>query len=159
MTTSIKVTEGYKFDNGFASPLFINDLAKGTCEYEKPLILLYDKKIIHHTQVKQALEIAMGRNKPLVIICDDAAEEGLAFLIMNKNMAKCVVAKAPDWGDARKDSMEDIALMTGGTYVSDVRGVDVKKVTLAHMGEAKKVIVSKDETIIIGGKSSKLDIS
>jgi len=153
--TEIKVSEGYKFENGYASPLFVNDAAKGTCEYENPLILLYDKKIIHHTQIDLALRIAMERNRPLVIICDDAAEEGLAFLIMNKTMAKCVVAKAPDFGDARRDSMEDIALMTGGTYVSDVRGIDIKKVELRYMGEAKKVIVSKNETIIIGGKTSK----
>lgn len=149
--TEIKVFDGYKFDKGWASPLFITNKANGTAEYENPFILLYDKKIIHHTQLEAALKIALSHSRPLVIICDDAAEEGLAFLAMNisRQGLQCVVAKAPDFGDIRRDNMEDLALITGGDYVSDVRGLDIKKVQLSNFGQAKKVIVSKDDTVII----------
>lgn len=151
--TEIKISDGIKFDKGWISPLFVNNPAKETCEYENPFILLYEKKITHHSQVQKALEICMAQGKPLLIICDDADEEGLAFLAVNnyqKRVMVCAV-KSPEFGNMRRDWMEDIALLTGGSYVSDIRGVKIQDIEVNGFGRAKKVIVSKTETVIIGG--------
>lgn len=152
--TEIKVSDGFKIDRGWVSPLFVNNKAKETCEFDNPLILLYDKKVTHHTQVERSIGIAIQASKPLIIICEDAIEEGLAYLAINsyqKTFRACVV-KAPEFGDLRREWMEDIALTTGGSYVSDLHGIDVKEVELFHFGQAEKVIVSSTETIIRGGK-------
>lgn len=157
--TEIKVTGGYKFDKGWVSPFFINNAAKEICEFENPLILLYEKKITHHTQIEAAVLIARQRQMPLLIIAEDCDEEGLAYLAINnqrKEIVVCVV-KSPEFGNLRRDAMEDIALLTGGDYISDIKGIDIKEVTLANFGTAKKVIVSKNETIIIEGKKNKED--
>ena len=159
--TEIKVSDGYKWDKGWVSPLFVNNPSKQQCEFLDPLILLYEKKITHHTQITQALEIAMQKGKPLVIICEDSDEEGLAFLTMNniqKRVQVCVV-KSPEFGELRRESMEDLALLTGGTYISDVRGIGVKEVQLNNFGRASKVIVSKEETVIIGAMGDKNELS
>ncbi len=152
--TEIKIAEGYKwqYDN-WISPLFINKPEKQICEFEDPLILLYHGRITHHTQVKRALEIAMKEGRPLLIVCEDAAEEGLAFLAMNniqKRVQVCII-KSPGFGEARRIEMEDIALLTGGNYISDIRGLNIKEVEFVNLGQARKVIVTKEETVIIGG--------
>lgn len=155
--TQIKISEGLKFDRGWVSPLFVNNPSKEICEFQNPLILLYDKKINHHTQIQKILELSMSSGNPLLIICEDAEAEGLAFLAMNnyqKRVQVCVV-KSPEFGDLKRDWMEDIAMLTGGYYISDIRGMDIKKVTLNNLGKAKKVVVSKTETIIIGGEGDK----
>lgn len=151
--TTIKVSGGYKIEHGWESALFVNNRAKETCEFENALILLYDKKIIHHTQVERAIAIANQVQRPLVIICDGSQEEGLAFLGMNnlRGVFRCCVVKAPDFGDKRIEAMENLSLVTGGTYVSDLHGIDIKEVELSHFGQAKKVIISKTETTIIDG--------
>jgi chaperonin GroEL len=151
--TEIKISDGYKWDKGLVSPLFINNKEKQICEFADPYILLYDKRITHHTQVERALTLVMGAGKPLLIICEDSAEEGLAFLAMNNIQKRimCCVVKSPAFGDAKREEMEDIALLTGGTYISDIRGVDIKEIELENLGRARKVVVSKDETVIIGG--------
>ena len=159
--TTIKLTDGYKWDKGWVSNLFVTNQAKQTCEFEDALILLYDKKITHHTQIEQALRISMEQRKPLVIVCEDAEGEGLAYLGINnhnKAISVCVV-KSSGIGDGRRDFMEDIALLTGGEYVSDLHGIDIKKVTLSHLGKAEKVIISKEDTVIIGGKGDKEEIT
>lgn len=154
--TSIKVSDGFKFDRGWVSPLFINNKAKETCEFENPIILLYDKKITHHTQVENAILYSNKSGKPLLIICEGAEDEGLAYLAINnvrQNLRVCVV-KSPDFRVFGIDGMNDIALLTGGDYVSDLHGLDIKEVQEENFGSAKKVIISKNETVIIGGNKN-----
>jgi chaperonin GroEL len=157
VNTEIKISDGYKWGKSWISPLFINNKEKQLVEFDNPVILLYDKKINHHTQVERALTICMQLGKPILIVCEDAIEEGLAFLAMNtvQGRVKCCVVKAPGVGEFRREEMEDIALITGGTYVSDLRGVSIKEIEGDNLGTAKKVIVTKDETIIVGGNTDK----
>lgn len=154
--TEIKVADGYKFEKSWVHPYFITNKEKQTVELIDPLILLYENKITHHTQVIRAVEICMQQGKPLLIVCEDADEEGLAFLLMNnaqKRISVCVV-KSP-FGSAKMDGMEDLATVTGATYMMNSKGTNVKEIELAHFGTAKKVLVTKDETVIIGGGSNK----
>lgn len=155
--TVIKIADGYKFNRGWISPLFITNKIKQTCEFENPLILLYEKRVTHHTQVERALTIANQLGKPLLIVCEDADEEGLAFIAMNviQKRVQCCIVKSPSFGEMRREEMEDIAAVTGGYYVCDTKGVTVKDVEQIHFGTAKKVIVSKDETVIIEGGNDK----
>lgn len=160
VNTEIKISDGYKFNKGWISPLFVNNKDKQTCEFSDPYILLYDKRVIHHSQMQRALQITSDAGKPLLIICEDSAEEGLAFLAMNniQNRVRVCAVKAPSFGDGRREEMEDMALLTGGTYISDIRGVDVKEIELANLGRAKKVVITKDETVIIGGAHNGIDL-
>ncbi len=155
VTTEIKISDGYKWNNGWGStsPYFINQPDKQICEFENPLILLYEKTINHNTQIETAIRLSLSAGRPLLIVCEDVKDHGLSFLAMNtiqKNIQCCVV-KAPAFGNERRLEMEDIAMLTGGTYISDSKGIDIKKVTLGNLGKAKKVVVSKDDTVIIGG--------
>lgn len=156
--TAIKISDGFKFDRGWVSPLFVNNKVKETCEFDNPLILLYDKKITHHSKVQKAVTVSIEQNRPLVIICEDAEDTGLAYLAINtfrQNMRVCVV-KSPEFGNIRQDYMQDIALLTGGDYVSDLHGINIEDVVYENLGSAKKVIVSKTDTVIIeGGKDEK----
>lgn len=156
VTTEIKIAKGYRFERSWVSPLFVNNKEKQICEFENPIILLYEKRIIHHTQVQRALELANQSGRPILIICEDAGEEGLAFLAMNtiQGRIKCCVVKSPSRGDNSRMEMEDIATLTGGTFVSDGKGVDIKEIEFENFGQAKKVLVTKEETVIIGGKSN-----
>lgn len=161
ISTEIKISEGFKIDRGWISPLFVNNKAKETCEFDNPLILLYDKKVTHHTQIERVIGISIQQNKPLLIICEDSEEEGLAYLAINtyqQRFRACAV-KAPEFGNLRREWMEDIALTTGGDYVSDLHGLDIKEVELLNLGQAEKVIISNTETVIRGGKkdSEKFD--
>lgn len=158
--TEIKIADGYKFERGWISPLFTNNKEKQVCEFENPYILLYDKKITHHSQVQRVLEAVMQNGRPLLIVCEDAEEEGLAFLAMNnvqQRIQVCVV-KAPSFGEQRREEMEDLAVLTGGTFVSDIRGVEIKNAGIENLGVAKKVIVSKEETVIIGGQKDSVQL-
>lgn len=152
VNTEIKIADGYKFDRGWVSPLFVNNREKQICEFIEPLILLYDKKITHHTQVEKALDFVLKSGRPVLIICEDAEEEGLAFLAMNvaQGRLKCCVVKHP-FGASSREDMEDIALLTGGVYLSDLKGKSIKEIKPTDFGNAKKAIISKTETIIIGG--------
>lgn len=154
--TEIKVTGGYKFDKGWVSPFFINNPAKEICEFDNPLILLYEKKITHHTQIEAAVSISSRHQRPLLIIAEDCDEEGLAYLAINNQRKQIVVCavKSPEFGNLRRDAMEDIALLTGGDYISDIKGIDIKEIELSNLGSAKKVIVSKGETVIIEGNKN-----
>lgn len=154
--TDKKIADGFKIDRGWISPLFVNNSAKEICEFENPLILLYDKKITHHTQIENAIGIAIQENKPLLIICEDSEEEGLAYLginTYNKRFRVCAV-KSPEFGNLRREWMEDMALITGGDYVSDLHGLDIKEVELSNFGQADKVTISSTETTIRGGKKN-----
>jgi chaperonin GroEL len=156
--TEIRIADGYKFERSFVSPWFMNNKEKQTCEFENPYILLYEKRINHHTQVEKILEKVSQTGRAILIICEDADEEGLAFLVMNSSQKrlKCCVVKAPAFGDARREEMEDIAILTGGFYITDSKGVGIKEAGLEHLGSARKVVVNKDETIIIGGEADKM---
>lgn len=152
--TEIIISDGYKWDQTWVSPLFINNKEKQICEYTDALILIYQNRINHHTQVIKAMEFAANAKKPLLVICEDAVEEGLAFMAMNNYQNKVVmcVVKAPAFGEARRLEMEDIAMLSGGTYISDIRGVGVKDIELENLGMARKVIVTKEDTVIMGGQ-------
>lgn len=155
--TFVKLSDGYTFDKGWVSRYFITNAAKETCEFENPLILIYQNKITHHTQIAQAIKISNHKSRPLLIICEDAVDEGLAYLAINnaKRNCRCCVVNAADFGELRIQNMEDIALLTGSTFISDIRGVDIKTVEEIHLGEALKVVISKSETVIIGGNKEK----
>lgn len=158
--TEIKISNGYKIDSSWVSPLFINNKEKQVCEFNDALILLYDKKITHHTQVENALKRANDMGKQLLIICEDAEQQGLAFLAMNNVQQKirvCVI-KAPAYGEDRRIEMEDIALLTGGSYISDVRGRNIKEVQSRDFGRAKKIVVNKDEAVIIDAEGDKAEL-
>jgi chaperonin GroEL len=154
VSTTIKISDGYKWDQSWTSPLFITNREKQVVELENPLILIYQNRINHHTQIIKALEICQGSGRPLLIICEEAVEEGLAFMVLNvlQGRVKVCAVKSPAFGEDRRLELEDIALLTGGDYISDVRGINIKEVTINNFGAAKKVIVTKDETIIIGGQ-------
>src|SRR6202021_1228417 len=155
--TDIKIAEGYKFNKGWGeiSPMFVTDRNKMICEFADPLILLYDKRINHHTQIERGLTLAIEARRPLFIICEDSDGEGLATLAMNngRSIQICIV-KAPSFGEGRREQMEDIATITGGTYLSDIKGVGIKEVEMDNFGQAERIVATKDETIIIGGKSN-----
>ncbi len=154
VNTEIRIADGYKWDKSWVSPHFITNKEKQVVEFENPVILLYDKKITHHTQIERALVlINQHGGRPLLIVCEDAEGEGLATLAVNtlRGAFKICVVKAPEFSEKRREAMEDIALLTGASYVSDVRGIDIKGIEWDHFGHAKKVLVTKDETVIIGG--------
>lgn len=155
--TEIKISDGYKWDQSWTSPLFITNREKQIVEFETPLILIYHNRINHHTQIMKALELCQQSGKPLLIICEDAVEEGLAFMVLNtlQGRVKVCAVKSPAFGEDRRIEMEDIAMLTGADYISDVRGINIKEIAKDNFGTAKKVIVTKDETIIIGGGGNK----
>ncbi len=158
--TEIKIADGYKWNKGWISPLFINNKEKQMCEFTDPLILMYEKRINHHSQVQRALELAIPQGRPILIVCEDADEEGLAFLAMN-NMQKriqCCVVKSPSFANGRREEMEDVAMLTGGIYLSDSKGVSIKEIEFTDFGSAKKVIITKEETVIIGGNQNESDV-
>jgi chaperonin GroEL len=158
-TTEIKITDGFKFNKGWVSPYFINKPSKQECELINPYILLYDKKISNFAQIEKVINLTASQNKPLFIICDDIDGEALAFLSANTAAGKIKVCavKSPEFGEMKRESMEDIAVVTGGTYISDEKGAGLKDIQLTTLGKAKKVIISKEETIIIeGGKNKKI---
>lgn len=160
VNTEIKIADGYKWDNGWISPYFINKKEKQTCEFENPLILLYDKRINHHTQVDRALTMSLAAARPLLIICEDAVEQGLAYMAINniQGRVQVGVVKSPGFGESRREAMEDIAILTGGTYISDTKGVGITEIEPDHFGQADKVVITKDETIIIGGRAKGEDL-
>lgn len=150
--TEINIIDGYKFERGWVSNYFVTNRAKETCEFTNPLILLYQNRINHHTQIEKAITIAIQQKRPLLIISEDCVDEGLAYLAINnynKQISVCAV-KSP-FGENRHEAMEDIALLTGGDYISDTRGLDIKEIEFRNLGQAQKVIISKTETIIIKG--------
>lgn len=154
LETVIKLTDGFKWDKGWESSLFINVPSKQICEFDDPYILLYDKKITHHTQIERALSIAVHTRKPLVIVCEGAEGEGLAYMgINNKSgVVRLCVVKAPGIGDDRRKFMEDVALLTGANFISDLHGKDVKKIEEADFGTARKIVISQNDAVIMDGR-------
>ncbi len=155
--TTLEVVEGMNFDRGYASAYFVTNAETLTCEYENALILIYEKKISSMKEFLPVLQAAAESGKPLLIIAEDIEGEALATLVVNRLRAglKVVAVKAPGFGDRRKAMLEDIAILTGGQFVSEDLGIQLEKVTLEMLGKAKKVIIKKEDTTLVDGGGNK----
>jgi len=149
----LDVVEGMQFDRGYLSPYFVNNQANMTAEMESPFILLYDKKISNIRDLLPILEGVAKSGKPLLIIAEDVDGEALATLVINnmRGIVKVAAVKAPGFGDRRKAMLQDIAILTGGTVISEEVGLSLEKASVEDLGSAKKVIVTKEETTLIDG--------
>ena len=150
---ALDVVEGMQFDRGYLSPYFINKPEAGTVELENPYILLVDKKISNIRELLPVLEGVAKAGKPLLIIAEDIEGEALATLVVNtmRGIVKVAAVKAPGFGDRRKAMLQDIAILTAGTVISEEIGMELEKATLEELGQAKRVVISKDDTTIIDG--------
>ena len=159
--TEVKTVEGMQFDRGYLSPYFVTNTDKMEAEMEAPYILIYDKKISSMKELLPVLEAVSQTGKPLVIISEDVDGEALATLVVNKirGTLKIAAVKAPGFGDRRKAMLEDIAILTGGTVISEERGYKLESATLEYLGTAEKVIIDKDNTTIINGSGKADDIT
>jgi chaperonin GroEL len=159
--TTVEVVEGMQFDRGYSSAYFVTNPDKMVAELESPYILIYDKKISTMKEVLPILEKVAQSGKPLLIISEDLEGEALATLVVNKIRGSLRVAavKAPGFGDRRKAMLEDIAILTGGTLISEERGFKLENADLSYLGRAEKVSIDKDNTTIIDGAGSKDDIT
>ncbi|ODN65243.1 chaperonin GroL, partial [Burkholderia cenocepacia] len=153
MENELDVVEGMQFDRGYVSPYFINDPAKQAAYLDDALILLHDKKISSVRDLLPILEAASKAGKPLLIVAEDVEAEALATLVVNsmRGILKVAAVKAPGFGDRRKAMLEDLAILTGATVISEETGKQLDKATLEDLGSAKRVEVRKDDTIIIDG--------
>ncbi len=160
METYVDVVEGMQFDRGYISPYFITDSEKMEVVYENPYILIHDKKISIMKDLLPILEKVVQTGRPLLIIAEDVETEALATLVVNKLRGglKVVAVKAPGFGDRRKEMLEDIAVVTGGTVISEEKGFKLEDANLSHMGAAEKITIDKDNTTIVSGKGKKDDI-
>jgi len=159
--TYVEVVEGMQFDRGYISPYFVTDPDKMQVVLETPYILLHDKKISVMKDLLPLLESTVQTGKPLLIISEDIDGEALATLIVNKLRGSLRVAavKAPGFGDRRKEMLEDIAILTGGTVISEEKGLKLENVSLDMLGHAEKITIDKDNTTVVGGSGSKDDIN
>ncbi len=155
--TTVDVVEGMEFDRGYISPYFVTNSDKMECEMDSPYILLYDKKISNLKDMLPILEAVAQSGRPLLIIAEDVDNEALATLVVNRlrGSLKICAVKAPGFGDRRKEMLEDIAILTGGTVVSEIKGMQLSQATINDLGTAEKATVSKDSTIIVNGAGSK----
>ena len=153
LANELDVVEGMQFDRGYLSPYFVNNQQSMTAELENPYILLHDKKVSNIRDLLPVLEAVAKSSRPLLIIAEDVEGEALATLVVNtiRGIVKVAAVKAPGFGDRRKAMLEDIAILTGGTVISEETGMSLEKVTLEELGEAKKVQVSKENTTVIDG--------
>jgi chaperonin GroEL len=160
LDNELEVVEGMQFDRGYLSPYFINNQQNQTAELEKPLILLCDKKISNIREMLPLLEGVAKAGRPLLVIAEDLEGEALATLVVNniRGILKVASVKAPGFGDRRKAMLQDIAVLTGGTVISDEVGLSLEKATLNDLGEAKKIVVEKENTTIIDGNGKASDI-
>ncbi len=160
LDNELEVVEGMQFDRGYLSPYFINNPQNQTAELEKPLILLVDKKISNIREMLPLLEGVAKSGRPLLVIAEDVEGEALATLVVNniRGILKVSAVKAPGFGDRRKAMLQDIAILTGGTVISDEVGLSLEKATLNDLGDAKKVLVEKENTTIIDGAGKQSDI-
>ncbi|MDD2919199.1 chaperonin GroEL [Rhodoferax sp.] len=160
LESELEVVEGMQFDRGYLSPYFINNPEKQAALLENPFVLLYDKKISNIRDLLPTLEQVAKSGRPLLIIAEDVEGEALATLVVNtiRGILKVVAVKAPGFGDRRKAMLEDIAILTGGKVIAEEVGLTLEKVTLADLGSAKRIEVSKENTIIIDGAGPAADI-
>lgn len=151
--TNVKVVEGMQFDRGYISPYFVTDTDKMECTYDSPLILIYDKKISTLQSILPILEPVAKQGRSLLIIAEDVETEAMATLVVNRLRGglKVVAVKAPGFGDRRKEMLEDIAILTGGTVISEEKGYKLEDATIEMLGTCEKVTIDKDNTTIVNG--------
>jgi chaperonin GroEL len=159
--TEVKTVEGMQFDRGYLSPYFVTNSDKMEVELENPYILIYDKKISAMKELLPVLELVSQSSKPLLIIAEDIEGEALATIVVNKirGALKVAAVKAPGFGDRRKAMLEDLAILTGGTVISEERGYKLESATIDYLGTADKVNIDKDNTTIVSGAGKKSDIN
>ncbi|MBA4782583.1 MAG: chaperonin GroEL [Rhizobiales bacterium] len=160
LESELEVVEGMQFDRGYLSPYFVTNSEKMLCNLDDPYILLHEKKLSNLQSILPILEAVVQSSRPLLIISEDVEGEALATLVVNKLRGglKVAAVKAPGFGDRRKAMLEDIAILTGGTVISEEVGIKLESVTLDMLGTAKKVSISKENTTIIDGAGTKTDI-
>ena len=158
--TYVDVVEGMQFDRGYLSPYFVTNSEKMEADLESPYILLYDKKISAMKDLLPVLEPVAQSGKPLLVIAEDVDGEALATLVVNKlrGALKIAAVKAPGFGDRRKAMLEDIAILTGGTVISEERGFNIENTTIDMLGSAERVTIDKDNTTIVNGSGEKKEI-
>ncbi len=161
INTYVDVVEGMQFDRGYISPYFVTDTEKMEAVYENPFILIHDKKISAMKDILSIVEQVAKSGRPLLIIAEDIESEALATLVVNRLRIglKVAAVKAPGFGDRRKEMLEDIAILTGGTVISEEKGYKLEDVTMDMLGRAEKVTITKDNTTIVDGAGSKENIA
>ena len=159
--TTVEVVEGMQFDRGYLSPYFVTNAEKMEAELDNPFILIYDKKISNMKDVLPVLEQTTQSGRPILIIAEDVDGEALATLVVNKirGSLKIAAVKAPGFGDRRKAMLEDIAILTGGTVISEERGFKLENTTLEMLGQTDKIVIDKDNTTVVNGKGDKDSIT
>ncbi|GMH16019.1 hypothetical protein Nepgr_017860 [Nepenthes gracilis] len=157
LDNELEVVEGMKLARGYISPYFVTDGKAQKCELENPLILVHEKKISNMDSLLGVLELAVQKNRPLLIVAEDVESELLTLLILNKHRAglKVCAIKAPGFGDSRKTGLDDLAIFTGGEVIANERGLSLDKIQLEMLGTAKKVTVSVDDTVVLHGGGDK----
>merc|ERR1712072_1380673 len=160
LDSEVDVVEGMMFDRGYLSPYFVTNSEKMTAELDNPHILIFEKKLSSLQPMLPILEAVVQSSKSLLIIAEDVEGEALATLVVNKLRGglKVAAVKAPGFGDRRKSMLEDISILTGGQVVSEDMGIKLENVTIDMLGSSKKVVLSKDDTIIVSGSGSTVDI-
>ena len=155
--TTVDIVEGMQFDRGYISPYFVTNTEKMECEMESPYVLIFDKKISNLKDMLPILEATAQSGRPLLIIAEDVESEALATLVVNRlrGSLKICAVKAPGFGDRRKEMLEDIAVLTGGTVVSEEKGMKLENTTLDMLGRAEKITVNKENTTIVNGAGNK----
>ena len=158
--TYVDEVVGMQFDRGYLSPYFVTNAETMVTEYENPMILIHDKKISNVQEIIPVLEKVSQSGRPLLIIAEDVDSQALGVLVVNRLRGglKVVAVKAPGFGDRRKDMLEDIAILTGGTVISEEKGYKLENVQATDLGQAEKITVDKDNTTIVNGKGKKTDI-
>ena len=161
MDTTVKTVEGMQFDRGYISSYFVTDRERMEINYSDAYVLIHDKKISSMKDLLPLLEKVAQTGKPLVIICEDMDGEALATLVLNsiRGTLKCVAVKAPGFGDRRKDMLQDIAILTGGTVITEELGLKLEQADISQLGQVKSVKIDKDNTILVDGAGDKKAIS
>jgi chaperonin GroEL len=160
LETTLDVVEGMQFDRGYLSPYFVTDPERIECVFEDAYLLIHEKKISAMKDLLPILEQVAKSSKPLILIAEDIEGEALATLVVNKirGTLQCVAVKAPGFGDRRKAMLEDIAILTGGRVIAEELGVKLESLTLNDLGQAKRIVVDKDNTTLVDGAGKKADI-
>ena len=160
LENELEVVEGMQFDRGYLSPYFVTNQQNMSAELEEPMVLLHDKKITNIRDLLPTLEGAAKAGRPLLIIAEDIEGEALATLVVNnmRGIVKVTAVKAPGFGDRRKAMLEDLAILTGAKVISEEVGLSLETVTLEDLGQAKRIVVDKENTIIVDGAGSSEDI-
>ncbi|CAL5208991.1 unnamed protein product [Lathyrus oleraceus] len=160
LLNELEVVEGMKLDRGYISPYFITNQKNQKCELEDPLIIIHEKKISSINSIVKVLELALKKQRPLLIVAEDVESDALATLILNKLRAgiKVCAIKAPGFGENRKSGLQDLAVLTGGQLITEELGLNLEKVDLEVFGSCKKITISKDDTVILDGAGDKKSI-